>query len=110
MELTLNTEPRKGGYIVYNVPGLRGCLTINKSMIKGEPPAYLNVDGVSFETPGAQKPSVAKMSPEERKAANVAAAAARKAETPVQKAARAQETADKAAKRAEKLAAAARAA
>lgn len=109
-ELVKNTDPRKGGGVVYNIKGLRGNIYFPDSIFEGVAPDTLQVDGASFVAPGQQKTALNKMSPEERKAAQKAAAEARKNMTPLQKAEAAKVAAEKAAQRAAKLAAAAAAA
>lgn len=106
MELVRNTDPRKDSFVTFNVKGLRGSIYVPKSMISGDAPDTANLDGINFVAPGAQKETVAKMSPEERKASLAKAREARKNESPAEKATRARLAAEKAQKRADKLAAA----
>lgn len=106
MKLVKNVEHTKSAHQAYNLEGGSPNIYFPRSLFAGEPPDSIEADA-AFVVGVAKRPTRAKMTPEERKAANVASAAARKAETPAQKADRAKKAADKANARAAKLEAAA---
>lgn len=101
---------KKDGNVRYSAPGMRGSIWISSTLLEGAAPDSITLgDEINFVAPGAvTSPAArAKMTPEERAAAKVAAKEARAKETPADKAARAKAIADKAAARAAKLAEAA---
>jgi hypothetical protein len=101
MKAVLNfRKTDKSGSSSYAIAGVKSSVYFNKGMFKGAAPATLEIelpDGFAFSAPGDAKPAgIAKMTPEERKAAQVAAKAKRDAMTPAEKAAAKLEKAKKA--------------
>jgi hypothetical protein len=95
MELNLR-KVDKNGLAIYEIPNLRGSVYITKSMLKGEPPAKLTVEGVEFAEPGLNGSRVS-IDPEKVRKAEEAATKAQ------ERATKAKEKAEALAKRASEI-------
>ena len=106
MATLVRRKTDKSGSTSYSIVGLKSSVYFNKGMFKGEPPETIDIPGVEFAEPGSNvKVPVAKMTPEEKKAAAEALKAKRAAMTPAEIAAEKVEKARKALAAAEALAA-----